>query len=310
MIDKSEYILEKFAGCFPNGSGVIHTTCPFHDDNRPSFSIDVEEGLFICGSISCGVRGGFPLFYKLMENIDSWQEVWEDLKSTTTNFNINDVFDKSRPKKDVQISDFPAPGLLEPIGEVSYLKDRNIGSDIVEAFGLTYGASGQASEINIAGTIVCPIWDLDGGYKTFQVRYLNPKAKMRWCNPGGSPIQDLLYGGWLINDSKKTLWIVEGASDVWRLKTHGIQAVGLNTKEASSSQLNKLVKLCKYLGLKPVVCLDGDAAEANKKLFNEIVACGLDPLLIQLDPPEDPGALTVERVKEVWEDALDKEGNQ
>ena len=304
MIDKSEYIQSKFPNSSPNASGTIHTCCPFHDDNKPSFSIDVDEGLFICGSKSCGVRGGFPLFYKLMENIDSWKDVWEDLKSVTTNFKINDLFNKKTNSKIYKISEFPDETLLEPLGLVEYLKERNIGLNIIEEFGLKYGVSGKAADINISGTIVCPIWDIDGSYKTFQVRYLNPESYMRWCNPLESPIQDVLYGGWLINHEKDTLWIVEGASDVWRLRTYGIQSVGLNTKEASPAQLNKIVKLSKYMKLRPVVCLDGDAAKANKKLFNEIIASGLDPVLIKLEINEDPGGLTYERLKQLWEVAI------
>ena len=300
MIDKTQYILSKFPGCSPNMNGTINTHCPFHNDVRPSFSIDIEEGLFICGSKSCGVRGSFPLFYKLMENIDSWKDVWEDLKEKSTNFDINELFDKNMPKKAYDISVFPPDSLLEPLAQVDYLFNRGIGQDTIDKFGLKYGVYGESSGISITGSIVCPVWDIDGSYKTFQVRYLSPKAKMRWCNPLGSPIQDLLYGGWLVGPDKNTLWIVEGASDVWRLSSYGIQAVGLNTKEASSSQLNKITKICKYMELKPVVCLDGDASEANEKLFNEVVALGFDSFLIKLDYNEDPGGLQYDRIVDLW----------
>jgi len=304
MVDKTHYILSKFPNCSPNMKGTINTHCPFHDDVRPSFSIDIEEGLFICGSKSCGIRGNFPLFYKLMENIDSWKQVWDDLKEKSTNFNINDVFKSADYTKELEISEFPPDSLLEPLAQVDYLLNRGIGQDVIDKFGLKYGIYGKATGISITGSIVCPVWDIDGRYMTFQVRYLKPDASMRWCNPSGSPIQHLLYGGWLVSSDKNTLWLVEGASDVWRLASYGIQAVGLNTKEASPSQLNKITKLCKYMNLTPVVCMDGDAQEANEKLFNEVEALGFDAVLIKLDYEEDPGGLQYSRVVELWRDAV------
>ena len=301
MINKEDYILSKFPDEYPNSSGVIHACCPFHDDDRHSFSIDIEEGLFICGSISCGVRGNFPLFYKMMENIDSWKTVFEDLRQVTTNYDVNDLFEgTSRRSKNLSVTPFPDTSICEPIQSISYLSERGLGADVVQAFGLTYGKSGEAAGIGISKSIICPVWDIDGSYRTFQVRYLSKFSKMRWLNPPGSPVQDLLYGGWRVTPDNPYLWIVEGASDVWKLFTYGIQAVGLNTKEASSSQMNKILKLCSYFRVRPVVCLDADAYAFSEKLADELFACGVSPMLIKLEGKEDPGSLSFERLQEVW----------
>lgn len=305
MINKREYILSKFPDASPNMSGSIHTHCPFHDDRKPSFSIDVEEGLFICGSSKCGLRGNFPLFYKLMENIKSWRDVWEDLKSTTTDFNINDLFKKQETKNKIQdLIEFPANECLEEIGHLDYLESRGLGRSVIDTFGLRYGKVGKVGKISLSGTLVCPVWDLDFSYRTFQLRTLLESSSSRWFNPPGSPIQHLLYGGWVVGPASGTLWIVEGASDVWKLYSYGVQSVGLNTKEASPSQLNKIIKSCKFLNLRPVVCMDGDALDAGKKLHNELDACGIYPLFVELRKDEDPGSLTVDRLTEVWRNCL------
>ena len=305
MIDKRDYILSKFPDANVNSSGKIHTHCPFHDDRRPSFSVDLEEGFFICGSQSCSMRGTFPLLYKLLENIDSWKDVWEDLKSTSTDFNVNDLFDrKGHVVKGLQITDFPSEETLDPIGSIQYLVDRGIGKATIDTYGLKYVKSGYLGKMSMAGSLICPVWDTDGSYKTFQLRFLNPDAFKRWCNPSQSPIQHLLYGGHAVTSVSPSLWIVEGASDVWKLHSFGIQAVGLNTKEASPSQMNKIIKLCKYLGLQPFVCLDADAQIAARKLHDELFACGLNPLFVELTGKEDPGSLTLERLNEVWRKSL------
>ena len=305
MIDKSEYILSKFPEANQTSSGKLHTYCPFHDDRKPSFSIDLEEGFFICGSSSCGVRGTFPLFYKLMENINSWKEVWDDLKSTSTDFRIDDLFKTEEAKSSINsFVEFPSSECLEAIGDIDYLSDRQLGRNVIDSFGLMYGKVGKIGKINISGTIVCPVWDIDGSYRTFQLRCLSKNSESRWINPPGSPIQHLLYGGWSLTPDTGFLWIVEGASDVWKLFSYGIQAVGLNTKEASPSQLNKIIKSCRYLGLRPVVCLDADALIAGGKLYDELFACSLNPLFVELEGKEDPGSLSLDRLDEVWRNCL------
>jgi DNA primase len=298
MIDIYEYIQSKFPTEDVNSSGKIHTKCPFHDDNRPSFSIDVEKGFFICGSASCGVRGSFPLFYKLMENIDNWQEVFADLKTVSTDYKIEDLFSEkeSSVKKIKDMIPFPDASSLTDIVNNTYLMNRNLGQDIINTFGLKLGLTGKFSGLYITNAIVCPVWNLDAEYKTFQIRCNSDT--FRWGNPAGSPIQHLLYGGWLVNAERGNLWIVEGASDTWKIYSHGGQAVGLNTKEASPAQLNDIFRLCHTYNLKPIVCMDGDAHSSSKAINEELIALGLDSRAILLPHDLDPGKLSLEEYKE------------
>lgn len=298
-MDKTAYIISKFHKS-PNSNGEIHTHCPFHDDSSPSFSIDIETGLFICRSASCGLRGNFAKFYKLSENIHSWKEVHEALREVTTNYSINDLFSNKPKYTDPTNVTIPFPTAVEPIGLIKYFENRQIPHDVINQFGLVFGKAGEFSGVRITNSVVVPVWDVDGTYKTFQVRYLTDEKKRRWVNPVGSPIQHLLYGGWRIVEELKYLWIVEGASDCWKLATYGIQAVGLNTKDASASQLNKIIKLCKYLSLKPVVCLDGDAFPYSEKVWNNLTASGLKTDIVKLEYSEDPGELSHERLAQVW----------
>lgn len=302
-MDKTAYIISKFEKA-PNGNGEIHTKCPFHDDSKPSFSIDTETGLFICRSASCGLRGNFAKFYKLTENIDNWQEVFKRLKEPSSNFDLNSLFEQKKINREEIINPFPSEPNIEPIGRIKYLEDRQLGQEIVNRFSLVYGVTGEYSGVDIAQAIIAPVWDVDGTYKTFQVRYLTSNHKRRWINPIGSSIQNLLYGGWLITDEIPYLWIVEGASDTWKLASYGVQAVGLNTKDASPAQLNKINKLCRYLKLKPIVCLDGDAIPYSEKLFNELCAMGLTSQIIRLKFEEDPGSLSYERFCEIWQGVI------
>lgn len=306
-MDIRSYILSKFPNKQPNSDGKLHINCPFHADRHPSFSVNVDKGLFICGSPKCGVRGNFMLLYKMLEGIENWKEVYERLKSSRIEVDINKLLGiQEQIESQQRVNQWPSSVFLAPIQSCEYLTSRGLGQGVIEQFGLQFGVGGSCDGVPLRDTLVAPIYELDGIYKTFQVRYVNPLSKMRWKFPNNSPNSDILYGGWLINSRTPDLWVVEGASDVWRMSTFGVQSVGLFTKEASSQQYNKIYYLCTLYGLRPIVCLDGDVVVGKKfkkdyviKLFSELQAFGLDPQVVRLELEEDPGSLTAERFQQI-----------
>jgi len=301
MISTRDYILSQFPDAVPNSSGEIHTYCPFHDDRHPSFSINVDSGMFVCGSASCGVRGNFAYFYKLCEDIDSWKEVHEKLKRSKISVDFDALFGEQQvTKKEFKTIDFPIPPFTTEIQSVEYLLSKNLGPQIVDLFGLRFGVDGDFGGTNIKNTIVVPVFDLDGTYKTFQIRHLNPKIRPKWNGPSGTPVKQLLYGGWLLSNRTDSVWLVEGASDVWVLTNYGIQAVGLFSKDVSSTQFNKIYSVCSKHSLIPVVCLDGDVpVETSQKLVKELLAYDLDTRVVYLQDEEDPGSLSQERLSQL-----------
>jgi hypothetical protein len=244
-----------------------------------------------------------------MEGIESWAQVYRALRISEVTPDLHDLFERKAEKQKVYwISDFPQPPKVESIRSIKYLHDRNLGQDVVDKFGLLYGSVGDCAGISITNTLVAPVFDLNGSYITFQVRYLSENAPKRWRMPSGSAAQNILYGGWLVDSSTQHLWIVEGASDVWNMANLHRQAVGVFTTKASSAQLNRLRDLSIYNGLKLVVCLDGDSTKVTNTgktvdcgmiLYGELCAYGLDPILVRLRTEEDPGMLSLERLQEI-----------
>jgi len=53
----------------PNDSGDIKTTCPFHNDESPSFTIDTKTGLWNCFKPDCLGGGNFLRFVKEYKNL-------------------------------------------------------------------------------------------------------------------------------------------------------------------------------------------------------------------------------------------------
>ncbi len=302
-MNREQYILSQFPGRTFNASGKLHTRCPFHEDSSPSFSI-TTEGLFICGSASCGVRGNFALFYKMSEGIASWAEVKAKLGEVAPSATLDIATLYSPVPASVEgasINSFPVN--VEPIGSLQYFVDRSFTDEeiktLCERFGLTYGYEGYHDGIQIEGTIVVPVYDLDGQYRTFQVRYLDPERRQRWKNPLNSPNQDLLYGGWLISGAQP-VWVVEGASDVWNLARFGYEAVGIFTKETTVKQRAALLELGQKFGIPFLVCLDGDThsqsfgfgADSGAALQHELRAFGLEARVLYLQKGQDPGNMT------------------
>lgn len=314
MIDVQDYILNKFPGKHFNSAGNMHAKCPFHDDGHASFSIN-RKGAFICGSTKCGVKGNFAYFYKLCENL-TWLQVKNELKivAPKDNLDMTKLFVTELDETTYTVNSWPPN--TEPIGTLDYFDQRGFNeleqSVLCDRYGLMYGVEGYHEGVDIEGTLVVPIYEPDGTYRTFQVRYLDEDKWTRWKNPLNSPLQDLLYGAWLISGNKKFVWVVEGASDVWNLARFGYPAVGLFTKEASYAQMDVLYKMSKQLNLHYIVCLDGDAHSKHTgygsdyclKLNNEILAFGVPSSIVYLDKHEDPGGLSKDRIEHLYREAV------
>lgn len=310
MIDIEEYLLAKFPGKRFNSAGNLHANCPFHDDSTKSFSI-TRSGMFICGSTKCGIRGNFAYFYKLSENI-TWRQVQDAIEVVTprNNLDMTKLFVNEVDEPSYVINTWPP--CTELIGQLDYLEKRGFSDQEVEElgtkFGLRYGVSGYHEGVDIKGTVVIPIYDVNGVYRTFQVRYLSEDKWTRWKNPLNSPLQDLLYGAWCIPQNENVVWVVEGASDVWNLARYGYTAVGMFTKESTYSQMNTLYEIGTQLNLHYIVCLDGDAHSQHTgygkdycaKLNAEIRAFGLPSSILYLDKYEDPGGLSEDRIQKLY----------
>jgi len=86
----------------PNDSQEMKITCPFHEDNNPSFSINNEIGSFHCFNPQCGASGGIVQFVKRIKDKTKYEaEQWleenygEELKLNEVNKNKK----KEKPKQ-------------------------------------------------------------------------------------------------------------------------------------------------------------------------------------------------------------------
>lgn len=58
-----------------NGKSEAQGLCPFHDDNSPSLSINVNTGLWYC--FTCGTGGNIFSFHKKLKQVDFKTALYE-----------------------------------------------------------------------------------------------------------------------------------------------------------------------------------------------------------------------------------------
>ena len=62
-------------------NGQVQCLCLWHDDKKPSLSINVNTTQFLCHSASCGVRGNYKLLFQKLHLTPS-KEVLDFINST------------------------------------------------------------------------------------------------------------------------------------------------------------------------------------------------------------------------------------
>ena len=67
-LDKSKFYQEHIPSLQINGKPEALGLCPFHEDNNPSLSVNVETGLYHCPV--CGAGGDIFTFYQKIMGVD------------------------------------------------------------------------------------------------------------------------------------------------------------------------------------------------------------------------------------------------
>lgn len=67
-LDIANYFQTQIPSLKVNGSPNAMGLCPFHEDHNPSFSVNIETGLFNC--FSCGEKGDIFTFYMRLHGVD------------------------------------------------------------------------------------------------------------------------------------------------------------------------------------------------------------------------------------------------
>lgn len=286
----------------PEGSrGEWRGSCPFHRGGTggKNFAINIHTGQFICRSVSiesnCGVRGSFPLFYKLLEGITTWSEVRKRLHQDMPIRNWDDflgLLSRGEKAPGVSFQDLPLEHfqkLVTPADFPYYLRTRGYDERLCDyGFGLRYAFAGE-----FRGRLLLPFFDLDGKLLTFTARSMDG-SEPRYRFPDGASSSAFLYGVHRLSTAGKldALWTVEGQFDVIRLAWLGEYALGLSTGTMSSRQALDIRKLSVLYRCPVLVCLDQGTQEKGRTIWAELRAMGVDARYVDISVhAKDPGLL-------------------
>lgn len=129
----------------------LRSTCPFHQDSNPSFTISPEKNLFHC--FGCGEGGDIFKFLMKIENIDFPEAVRRlaeraGIKLESKGANRGESFKLKQINQ--KVARYFHKNLLSKNGAKarSYLADRGLTKDIIKKFKLGYALPGWENLLN------------------------------------------------------------------------------------------------------------------------------------------------------------------
>ena len=138
----------------------------------------------------------------------------------------------------------------------NYLKKRGISQEIIDKYQIGLCVEGEYS-----GRIIVPSFNKKGELNFFVSRSWDTKSKLKYKNPEAA--KDFLIFNESLIDFKKDIYIVEGVFDSFFLDN----SIALLGKFINDNMWEKL-----YTNAKKdiIICLDGDAHDDAKKLYDKL----------------------------------------
>lgn len=207
----------------PTGDDGIVSNCPFHDDSKRSFSVDLKTGKWHCFTEDIG--GNFVSFWSRLYGVDT-KEAYRQ---------ILEKYGKASSQE-------PRPQASGSKALVSYsLKEYALEKKLPEAYlEKAFGCSTQRDRDGIT-YLKIPYFPEDKEEKTdFRKRY--GKKELRW----NYRAKTRLYGEWRLPDIRKAgkVVLVEGESDTQTMWYLGFPSLGVpgasNFKQHEAEQLADL----------------------------------------------------------------------
>lgn len=276
--------------------------CPFHDDHDPSLSVSQDKQIyhcFVCGA--GGNVFTFVQEYEKISFVEAVAKVAK-LVGIDIEIDVSDVSSKkidphigALHKVCQESIDFCSYELdsVEAKNVKQYLYDRGLSDEIIKKFQLGFNPDGnklyqflhakQYSDADIVDAnlawlsekgifdvfrrrIMIPIHDSNGKSVGFSARRIDASQEAKYVNTSETEIYvkgNLLYNYHRAKDFARKagrIIVVEGAMDVLAFEKAGLENSVATLGTACTRQQ---LRLLRYLGVKVVLCYDGDEAGKN-----------------------------------------------
>lgn len=277
-------------GLTPLGRGAQKTIlCPFHDEKTPSCKVNLEKRTFHC--FGCDAKGNVLDFVAKIENAELPEAARKLAEICAIPLaEVSKEPDESKPARNAASRPHRKPqdareppttrkaapaaqtSLSEPPGEPEgpinppltftlklepahpYLAERNIGPELVEAFGLGFCNRGM-----MKGRICIPIHNEAGELVAYAGRWPGdtgwPEGEDKYKLPQGFRKSHVLFNLHRMPETDE-LVVVEGYFAAFRLHALGVPVVALMGCSISAHQ----AALLAHRAVRAVVLVDGDTA--------------------------------------------------
>jgi 5S rRNA maturation endonuclease (ribonuclease M5) len=263
-IDVADVVRRLGIDAEPHRDGRLWALCPYHNDHKPSWSIDAKTGLHHC--FSCD-KGG-DIYALVMSSIgisfpgakDFVHIVPEEEKSIP----VKVTFKPVRAVK--RAFDFPPGVTFEPLHEWitparGYAQERALTSEQVDLWGIGYACEGR-----LAGRIVIPIRDTTARLLNYSARsFVGDDRRYLMAEHRENPDPGAIFGELRWDHERKLLLLFEGA-----LKALAVNrlfpAINFGTLSGSNVTPSQLLKLATFDRVIVVTDPDASGTKAWKKL--------------------------------------------
>jgi len=280
---KYENFYSRFVELPSSQSAEVNVTCPFHDDNHPSMSINKEEGVWYCHA--CRIGGGPAHFYARLKGIP-----YRDAVQI-----VSEMIENGDPTIPEEVVDEMASLLHDEEGEqaLSWLKARGISDEVIEAY-----------KLGVRGTrIAIPVRDMAGRIVNVRLHsWTGQKGKViSWKGEEGQDFGKprLFPVDQLSND---TILLVEGELDALAAISAGVPAIsGTGGAQTWRSEWTSCLK---YKNV--IVCYDNDEVghQGGIRVCRALLAAGCKPRFFFVD--KEAGKDVTDLIKSRGPEALIK----
>lgn len=216
-------------GAKPSGGNLVGR-CPFHDDQKNSFSVNLKTGQWHCFSEDRG--GNFVDFWAELNGLDTKEAYKQILEKYGK---LEEPKQDKKPKQRYKNYSLPEYTFTKHLPE-DFLKDT---------CGITTAKDKDGSQY-----LKMPYFNEENTTPIFRKRYGDKEFRWSW----GSSGKLILYGDWRLPELRKTGWavLVEGESDtqtLWYLKVPALGVPGASNFNAR--MVPKLQDLKLYIHQEP-----------------------------------------------------------
>ena len=243
----------------------IRCCCPFHEEQNPSFSINLETGKYICFSGKCGKKGNIISFISELTG-KSYKDVEKDLQINLENLKYNNIIKETLNSLETKKND------LNYIKYNNYkfieLKDLQDEQKILNIINIPKSIS---DFIKLKICLTNPykrrlVVSIDEN--VFEFRDLTKKSDRKCLYESGIKISNYLFNI-IINKNDDSIFLTEGTKDAMSVAGFGFNSCCTFGINISTHQISKILKL----GINKVYILrDNDEAgfKSAKNTYKEI----------------------------------------